>query len=332
MSKPVNRLGKGLSALIGPRVANTPFRDGPPTSHPQTGRSTSTTTVAETDSATSAKVADGTHVDAPDRLREIAIDKIRPNPKQPRSTFNEASIAELAASIKVSGIVQPLLVRPVGDGFELIAGERRLRAAQKAGLRAVPAIVQELTDAESLEIALVENLQREDLGPLDRATAYQQYIDSFGSSAEQLAARLGESRANVVNYLRLLRLAEEIRELIRSGALGMGQARALLAANTPQRQLALARLAIRRNLSVRQVEEMARTPLDESRQAAASSTAKPLERHLTEVETTLSKSLGLSVTLRPGKAKNSGTILIRYDSLEEFDRVAERLSGKAALD
>lgn len=331
MSKPVNRLGKGLSALIGPRVANTPFRDGPPTGTPTSdgGASAAIKSPAGAPASTAMKPTTGADGGVTGPLREIAIDKIHPNPKQPRTTFNEVSIAELAASIKVSGILQPLLVRPAGERFELIAGERRMRAAQQAGLKVVPAIVRELTDAESLEIALVENLQREDLGPLDRAAAYQQYIDSFRSSAEQLAVRLGESRANVVNYLRLLRLAGEIQDLIRTGELGMGQARALLAADGAQRQLALARLAIRRNLSVRQLEEMAKLSVEAAREATP---PKTLERHMAEVETTLSKALGLTVTLRQGKAKNSGTIMIRYGSLEEFDRVAERISGKSVLE
>lgn len=325
MSKPVNRLGKGLSALIGSRTASTTLRDGPLNQTPASAPPVAATAKPPA-AALSPESADAS------ALRDVAVAQIRPNPKQPRTIFNEASIAELAASIKVSGVLQPLLLRPAGDHFELIAGERRLRAAQKAGLTVVPAIVRELSDAESLEIALVENLQREDLGPLDRAAAYQQYIDSFGSSADQLASRLGESRANVVNYLRLLRLAGEIQDLIRTGELGMGHARALLAATSPQQQLALARLAIRRNLTVRQIEEMARTPTEEAREAAAAPSAKPLDRHFADVETSLSKSLGVKVTLRPGKAKNSGTIMIRYASLDEFDRVAERLNGRNAIE
>ncbi|MBI5864649.1 MAG: ParB/RepB/Spo0J family partition protein [Planctomycetes bacterium] len=309
-----SRLGKGLSALIGPRIPNTPFRQipaGPAVSdvvQPAGGAAAANPSAA---------------------ILSIPTSQIKPNPRQPRSTFDDASINELAASIRISGVLQPLLVRRVADHYELVAGERRLRAAQIAGLSVVPAIVRSLSDAESLEIALIENLQREDLGPLDRAAAYQQYIETFRSSAEQLSTRLGESRTNVINYLRLLRLPAEIQEMVRGGQLSMGQARALLAAATPEQQMALAKLAVRRNLPVRQIEELAKADPAERRAAAP---AKPLDRHTQNLETTLSKSLGLPVTLKPGKSKNSGTLLIRYNTLEEFDRVAERITGRTALE
>lgn len=306
MSKAPNRLGKGLSALIGPR------------------------TTLRTEPAAVAAIAPAATSPPGDGLRQLAIDLIQPNPRQPRADFDDEPLRELAASIRTSGVLQPLLVRPVGERFELIAGERRLRASKLAGLRAVPAIVRALSDAESLEIALVENLQREDLGPLERASAYKEYIDEFHSSAEQLSARLGESRVSVINYLRLLRLPPEIQTMLRAGDLGMGQARCLVGVADLQRQLALARLAVRRNLSVRQVEELVRRadqPIEAKVEAE-----KPGERHLTEVATKLSKALGLPVALRAGKAKNSGTITIRYANLDEFDRVSERISGTRSVE
>ncbi len=313
MTKPTNRLGKGLGALIGPRPAGAGLQAPPPKGISVDSASPVPTLKPEPKSP----------------LRNIPVDQVRPNPRQPRTVFSESALSELAASIKISGVLQPVLVRQLGDGFELVAGERRFRAAKLAGLKEIPAVVRDLSDAESMEIALVENLQREDLGPLDRALAYQQYIETFSSSAERLAIRLGESRANVINYVRLLRLSIEIQDLIRAGELSMGQARAILTVADPQRQLQLAKLAARRRLSVRQIEELAKAPIGES---SGDSTHPARDRHQSDVETALSKALGLHVGLKPGKSKNSGTILIKYNSLEEFDMVAERLSGQKTLD
>jgi ParB family chromosome partitioning protein len=221
-------------------------------------------------------------------------------------------------------VLQPVLLRRGDDGmFELVAGERRWRAAEIAGLDSIPAIVREFSDAQSFETALIENLQREDLAPLERARAYQQLVDTYGSSVEDIAQRLGESRSNVVNYLRLLALSNEIQELISTGDLGMGQARAIAGISNPQQQLAIARLAIRRNLSVRQVETLAkRTPAG---QASTARAQRAIDPHLADVEQALSKAVGLPVKLFPGKKKNSGRVVIRYDSLEEFDRIAETI-------
>lgn len=295
MQKPVPRLGKGLSALLA-TPAHRPTTDLPPHTH-------------------------GT--------RYVPVDQIHPNPRQPRATFGEATLADLAGSIRDRGLLQPVLLRTrSGGGFELIAGERRWRAAQLAGLREIPAVVREASDAESLELALVENLQREDLAPLERAAAYQQYLDSFGGSADDLAARLGESRSNVANYLRLLKLQPEVCFLLGSGELSMGHARALAAIADEQRQLALARLAARRRLSVRAVEALAREP-EQRPEAVRAATRRVHAEHTSEQ---LSKALGMPVSLIPGKKKNSGRVVIHFSSLEEFDRIAERLTGRTGLE
>ena len=233
MPKSTPRLGKGLSALISPRAA-APFHHR---SNPL---------------AMEVARADGL------LLREISIHNIDPNPNQPRQRHDESALHELAASIREKGVLQPILVRSSGaTKFELVAGERRWRAAQIAGLTTIPVIVRELSDVEAFETALIENLQREDLAPLERATAYQQLVDTLGVGIDAVAARLGESRANVSNYLRLLKLREEVQAMVADGRLGMGQARAIAGINNPQRQLAVARLAVRRNLSARQVETLA---------------------------------------------------------------------------
>lgn len=309
MPKPANRLGKGLSALISSsETAAKPV--GPPTMNPST-ESMSNPVV------------------------ELDVERIRANPRQPRTAFDTARLNELAESIHSTGLLQPILVRRAEDGdLELVAGERRLRAARLAGLSTVPAIVRELSDSESLEVALLENLQREDLGPLERAAAYQQYLETFGGAVEDLARKMCESRANISNYLRLLKLHPEVCYMLGNGELGMGQARALAGLTDSQRQLALAKLAARRNLSVRQVEELVR-------RAASETQGHPVEpeierasarTHLSGVEETLSRELGLRVRIMPGRKKNSGRMVIRYNGLEEFDRIAERLGGRVHLD
>ena len=301
MPKTQNRLGKGLSAIIAPRSISALSQQGINTLVPP----------------------------SPDRksVSSLNVDRIKPNPKQPRKKFAEIELAELAESIKANGVLQPILVRPDGDhSYELVAGERRLRAAKMAGLDEIPAIVRRMTDSAALEIALIENLQREDLGPLERSTAYQQFIDTFNITADQLAKKLSQSRPNITNYLRLLKLGEAIRDMIDAGQLGMGQARAIAGINDPQRQLALARRAVRRNLSVRQVEQLAaetRTPrLQDQPERIAATT------HMKDVANALARATGLKVSLHAGKRKNSGRVVLYYNNLDEFDQLAEKLGAK----
>lgn len=311
MSKPAPRLGRGLSAILGARPASPGAID---TTRPP--RTAGPTKPAE-------RGLD---------IREISLDQIVPNPRQPRAQFPESGLQELAQSIRTQGVIQPIIVRSDGNArYELVAGERRWRAARLAGLETIPAIVRELGGGQSLEVALIENLQREDLTPLERARAYQGYLSTFEVSAEALAARLGESRSNVSNYLRLLRLPEQIQALIEGGKLGMGQARAIAAIEDPQRQLAIATLAVRRNLSVRQVEALAKRP-EESARPAPSATKVAVDRHLDDVATALSRALGLPVRILAGRRKNSGRVVIAYNSLEDFDRIAERIGGRSSLE
>lgn len=309
MAKNLNRLGKGLNALVTSTEPATASIKPP--SPPALGETPQ------------------------QQILDIRIDAIRPNPRQPRTTFDQPSLNELADSIRNNGLLQPLLLRRTTDGaYELVAGERRLRAARLAGLTTVPATVRELSDSQSFEIALVENLQREDLGPLERAAAYQQYLETFGGTVEDLAKRLCESRANISNYMRLLKLHPEVCYLLGNAQLGMGQARALAGITEPHKQLAIARLASRRNLSVRQVEELVRrSTADESTKVGTDPREPQADRtHLSDVEKALSRELGLPVRLRPGRKKNSGRVVIRYTTLDEFDRIAERLGGRVHLE
>lgn len=302
MPRSASRLGKGLSALVTPRTTT----------------SLRTVPLQPSDPAANA-------------VRDLPLQKVKPNPKQPRNRFGDTGLQELAASVRANGVLQPILVRPAtGDTFEIIAGERRWRAARIAELKTIPAIIHQADDSQSLELALVENLQREDLAPLDRATAYRRYLDTFGVSVDDLAKRLSESRANIANYLRLLKLTPRVREMLEKSALGMGQARAIAGVTDPERQLALAKLAYRRNLSVRQVEALAGKPIPTAKESPQPPTGG--DRHRQELEDALASSLGMKVTLKPGKRKNSGRVVIHYNSLEEFDALAQKLGGTSTME
>ena len=303
MSKSSPRLGKGLGAILGkPRAELDALQRPEPSSAPE------------------------------GQVKSLPIDQLIPNRNQPRTHFDDSSLRELSDSIRTSGVLQPVLVRKASDQkYELVAGERRWRAARVAGLKHVPALVRELNDAEALELALVENLQREDLNPMERAAAYRRYLDAFGGSADDLAGRLGESRASVANYLRLLKLSDEVRALVDAGELSMGHARALLSVSDPQRQIAAARLAVRRNLSVRQVESLCKEPDVEP--GTVVSGGRPLrDQHVVDLERSLSKSMGLSVRVQPGKRKNAGRVVIQYANLDQFDMIAERIAGRSNLE
>jgi len=253
---------------------------------------------------------------APHRL--IPIDKIGPNPSQPRQSIAEEAITELAASIRQYGVIQPVLVRTVTDGFELIAGERRWRAARRAGLDKIPAIVRESTDTESFELALIENLQRQDLSPLEEAAAYCRLIEEFQLTQDQLAARVGKSRATIANLIRLLGLPDEIKQHIDSGALTMGHARAILAASTAAQQMALARQAVRQGLSVRDIERLTSDDTNRDRRPAHRNVGSA-DVHMKAVEDDLCRFLGTRVRLvARGKG---GTIEITYHSPEELERL-----------
>lgn len=314
MAKSASRLGRGLNSLIG----------GPA----KKSESTTQESKNPVPKADSHNVDVSRETSGSNGLLTVAVTDVRPNPHQPRSEFSETRIAELAESITRQGLLQPIVVRKTeAGGYELIAGERRLRAAKVAGIDEIPAILREATDEQSMEIALIENLQREDLAPLERAAAYKSFIDNTGVNADELAARLGESRSSVSNHLRLLRLPEEVRELLRIGELGMGQARAIAGIADEKRQLGLARMAVRRNLSVRQVEALVRGAAEpkESEITASAPPKNADQRHADDLAREFSRQLGMPVKMFPGRKKNAGRLVIQYKSLDEFDQIADRL-------
>ena len=257
---------------------------------------------------------------------EIPTARIRPNPHQPRKRFDPDSLATLTASISEHGVLQPILVTETMDGYQLVAGERRLRAAQAAGLDRIPALVRQLADRDQLELALVENLQREDLDPIETADAYRQLIDEFGFTQDALAARVGRARSTVANTLRLLDLAPGIQAAVADGRLSEGHGRAIggLAAELQDRVLDS---VIGQELSVRQTEELVRR-LREPKPQAADRTARSADPDMERVEEDLRRSLGTKVSL--ARSRRGGRIVIEYYSDEELGRLYDRLTGGTA--
>jgi ParB family chromosome partitioning protein len=260
------------------------------------------------------------------KFEELPTSAIRPNTRQPRRSFPEAGIRELAASIREVGILQPLVVRSTESGFELIAGERRLRAAKEAGLDRVPVLIRQAGENESMELALVENLQREDLNPLETAAAYQALMEGFGLSKEQLANRLGKSRAAVTNTLRLAQLPERIRALLEEGKLTEGHARALLGLETEEQMVGLAQRIQEERLSVRRTEELVREYLSGARE-----TPQTRERSETPVEFDEASRLmreALELPVRVKSLRRGGKVEIRFREKEELDALMTLLVPK----
>lgn len=264
-----------------------------------------------------------------DSLREINIDSISPNPHQPRMVWNQQDLADLAESIKVNGLVQPIIVRPAGTGFELIAGERRFRAAKLASMKTIPALVREATDEQMLEWSLIENIHRANLNPIERAKAYQNYLNTFSLTQSEAGERLGENRTVITNYLRLLDLPEEVKFMLADGQLTMGHARAMLALPTDELRRKLANRALAGRLSVREVERLVRKYLTETGQVRATARSKPA--HITELESELSRELGTKVAIETRKNGQRGKIIIEFYSLDEFDRITEKI-GLASME
>jgi ParB family chromosome partitioning protein len=269
--------------------------------------------------------ADSTDADQP-HLTYLPVDRIQPNPHQPRQAFDPAGIDQLARSIRQDGLMQPVIVRQLaGDHhYELVAGERRWRAARHAELEQIPAIIRQLDDRQVAEWALVENLQREDLNPLERAQAFRNLADQFSLSHDQIAQRVGIERPTVTNTLRLLELHDDVRELLRQGTLSAGHGRALLGIDQPEAQAALARRAAAGGWSVRMLEAAVRraaTPTEDSptRKRAARSS------HLADLEEQITAQLNTKVAIRPGRRKGSGTLSIDFYDLDQFDALLARL-------
>lgn len=255
-------------------------------------------------------------------VRDIDIGQIRPNPHQPRQIFDSAALDELAQSIADKGVLQPILLRPVGDGFEIIAGERRWRAAQRAQLHRIPAIVRELDDAATAEIALIENVQRTDLTAIEEADGYKQLILLYNHSQDEVARLVGKSRSHVTNLLRLLDLPEDVREMLLRGDISMGHARAIV---TSPDAATIAQRIVDEGLSVRQVEQIVRAAKP-PRERSGESSPRPVDADLAALERQLGDLLGLRVKVAHGKG--GGTVALHYSSLDQLDMICQRLSGE----
>ena len=259
-------------------------------------------------------------VDAELSTSTLPINEIIPNKDQPRKTFDEAALEELADSIRQHGVLQPLLVRPLTTGgYQLVAGERRWRASRMAELKEVPVIVKELDDKEAMQIAIIENLQREDLNPIEEAEGLQALIDKCGFTQEEAAASVGKSRPAITNSLRLLRLPKEVREMTQSGEISAGHARALLAFDSDALMLEVAEQIVSKKLTVRDVEKMAKRPMSK----ASQKTSKRRDSFYDEVELALSEALGTKVRVNNGR--NKGTLEIEFYTIDDLKNIANAI-------
>ena len=295
-NKPASGLGRGLQALLGEQTLPSP----------------SASQAASTPAA---------------GVREIEIGRIQPNPEQPRVQFKEEAIDELADSIAERGVLQPILLRPHGDGYEIIAGERRWRAAQRARLHTIPALVREIDDSTAAEIALIENVQREDLNAIEEAEGFRQLIQRHGHTQDNVAKLVHKSRSHVANLLRLLDLPEFVRQSLVRGDISMGHARAVATAPDPEE---LTKEVISKGLSVRQTEERARFVKPgaghDIARASARNATKPIDADLLALERQLGDMLGLKVQVAHNGQR--GTVTLHYSSLDQLDMVCQRLSGE----
>lgn len=315
------RLGRGLASLI--RDSSQP--DGLGDYQP---------TAAAPPAGDATPAAPPGQVLPDERLELVGLAHIRPNPYQPRRTSDEGSLRDLAESLRSHGVLQPVVVAdlPEGEGperYQLIAGERRLRAAQLAGLTEVPCIVRSASPQEMLEMALVENLHREDLNPIERAAGYRDLIDRFGLSQDAVAERVGQPRPSVANYLRVLDLPDSVQARIVAGQLSFGHAKVLAGlAGKAELQQELAKRCVREQLSVRQLERLVRAEGPSGLRGKEGQTPESPPPYFADVERQLSEAVGTKVSIRRGRSRHAGRIVLEYYSLDDFDRIVAALGAK----
>lgn len=304
---PKPRLGRGLSSLIKPTVP--------------------------TQSPSEAQPGPAQPSEASGEPKHVPIQQIAPNPHQPRRNFDPGELEELCQSIRQDGILQPLIITNAPEGSDsekpylLIAGERRLRAAQQAGLHDVPCIFRRANDRQLLEWAIIENIQRADLNPIERAQGYQDYMDRFNLTQQAAAERLGQARATIANHLRLLDLCDTARYLVAAGSLSFGHAKILAGLSAPAQQDRQAKLAdkcVREDLSVRQLEDLLKTP-EKTKTATASQESPEKPAYIRDLEEQLTNVIGTKVAIQPGRKKHTGRIVLDYYSLDDFDRLTATL-------
>jgi ParB family transcriptional regulator, chromosome partitioning protein len=312
MSKDKPRLGRGLASLLGAVAEPIGVQDP-------------VNKISLTDPLVTSVPSPAGHLPTtPTLTRLIPLTRIDGNPFQPRLQTDPQALSELIESIRQHGIVQPIVVRPRGEHYELVAGQRRLEAARQLEFAAIPAVVREATDQQMLEIALIENIHREDLNCVDRASAYKNYQETFSLSSEQIAVRLGQDRTTVTNYLRLLALSPGVLDLLRTDRLSMGHARALAGLDDPEEQTKLAFKIAQFGLSVRQAESLVA-----KMKSGKTSAAKALQKNpnILDLEQQMSRSLSTKVQVVPARKKGTGKVVIEFFSLDDFDRILERICG-----
>ena len=315
--KPKSRLGRGLSSLIS--VSSGEDQSAVVEWNPPAAPVTRAPVMREIQQT---HPADNGQASAKNAVIDVPLSAIVPNPHQPRRQMDEASIRELAQSVKSSGLIQPIVVRKNGEQYELIAGERRWRAAKVAGLASVPAIVREADSFEQAQLALIENIQRENLNPIDRALAYRSLMNQLGLTQAELAGRMGEERSSIANFLRLLDLPAAVQSMVADGRLSLGHAKILAGVPDAADQERLANLVVTQSLSVRNLERQ----MQEGADAAKSRSAAPSSPHVAELEKDISRQLGLRAQVRTGAKKGRGKLILHYASLEQFDELMSRLN------
>jgi ParB family chromosome partitioning protein len=306
------RLGRGLSSLMS--VSNLPVEReiSPPP--------------ADVVAPPAAPVIAAPAPSADGSVVQVRLEEVLPNPHQPRRRMDESSIAELAASLKATGLIQPIIVRKVGQTYQLIAGERRWRASKLAGLASIPAIVREVDSFTQAQMALVENVQREDLNPIDRAQAYRTLMGQLGLTQAELAGRVGEDRSTIANHLRLLDLAEPVQAMVSNGRVSLGHAKILAGVPDLAEQERLANLILAQGLSVRNLERLLQ---DGKTAAPPAATVTTASAHVLDLEKTLSRQLGMRIQVRAAAKKGKGRVIVHYGSLDQFDELLNRLGIKA---
>jgi len=313
MTEKKKRLGRGLESLLSPTRPALDETMAAPVGGTATAADVARPVVAEPVRSV-----------AGERVVNLAVEKITRNPHQPRKQWDDGQLMELAESIKANGLIQPILVRAVGEGYQLIAGERRLRGAQLAGKATVAAIVRDASEEQVLEWALVENIHRADLNALERARAYQNYMRRFSLTQQEVAQRLGEDRSTVANYLRLLEMSAGLQQMVVDGQLSMGHARALLGLSDVKLREEMAREAVARHWSVREVER--RVQAAQQGALGEPAKAKVKSANVLELEGQFSRSLGTRVTIQTqGRGAQRGKIVIDFFNLDDFDRIKERM-------
>ncbi len=255
-------------------------------------------------------------------LKEIKIADIRLNPNQPRKNFSQETILELAETIKAHGLIQPIVVKKTADGFELVAGERRLRACREAGFVKIPAIIKNFTERESIEVALLENIQREDLNPMEEASAYQKIIDKYSIKVTELAERLGKNRSTVANLIRLLQLPPEVQEMVSREKLSEGQARPLLSLYDKKKMIEVAEEVAKKGMTVREVEELVAKLTTPAKNKKAGSKIDP---NILELESKIRNKVSGKVKIQHNEKNGKGRIVVSYSDLEELEKILSRI-------